>query len=60
VVNGYILMAGGFLLLGGRLGDMFGRRRLFLAGVLIFGVFSAVCGAAVSPSMLSPAGSCKD
>jgi EmrB/QacA subfamily drug resistance transporter len=52
VVNGYILMAGGFLLLGGRLGDMFGRRRLFLAGVLIFGVFSAVCGAAVSPSML--------
>jgi EmrB/QacA subfamily drug resistance transporter len=52
VVNGYVLMAGGFLLLGGRLADMFGRRRMFLAGVLIFGAASAVCGAAVSPAML--------
>jgi 2,4-dichlorophenol 6-monooxygenase len=52
VINGYVLMAGGFLLLGGRLSDMFGRRRLFLAGVLVFGVASATCGAAVSSSML--------
>jgi EmrB/QacA subfamily drug resistance transporter len=52
VINGYVLMAGGFLLLGGRLSDMFGRRRLFLAGVLVFGAASAACGAAVSSSML--------
>ena len=52
VVTGYVLMAGGFLLLGGRLSDMFGRRRLFLAGVLVFGAASAACGAAVSSSML--------
>jgi EmrB/QacA subfamily drug resistance transporter len=52
VLNGYVLMAGGFLLLGGRLSDLFGRRRLFLAGVIIFGTASVVCGAAVSSSML--------
>lgn len=52
VINGYVLTAGGFLLLGGRLSDMFGRRRLFLAGVLVFGVGSVACGAAVSSSML--------
>src|SRR5215469_6457199 len=52
VINGYVLTAGGFLLLGGRLSDMFGRRRLFLAGVLVFGAASAACGAAVSSSML--------
>jgi EmrB/QacA subfamily drug resistance transporter len=52
VVNGYVLMAGGLLLLGGRLGDMFGRRRTFLIGVLVFGAASATCGAAVSSSML--------
>jgi EmrB/QacA subfamily drug resistance transporter len=52
VINGYVLTAGGFLLLGGRLSDMFGRRRLFLAGVLLFGAASATCGAAVSSSML--------
>ena len=52
VVNGYVLMAGGFLLLGGRLADMFGRRRLFLIGVLVFGVASAASGAAITPAML--------
>jgi EmrB/QacA subfamily drug resistance transporter len=52
VINGYVLTAGGFLLLGGRLSDLFGRRRLFLIGVLVFGVASAACGAAVSPGML--------
>ena len=49
VVNGYVLMAGGFLLLGGRLADILGRRRLFLAGVAVFAIASATCGAAVDP-----------
>ncbi|MDQ2751182.1 MAG: MFS transporter [Actinomycetota bacterium] len=52
VVNGYILMAGGLLLLGGRLADILGRRRLFLLGVGLFAVASASCGAAMDPSML--------
>ena len=52
VVNGYVLMAGSLLLLGGRLADMYGRRRLFLAGVGVFAVASAACGAAVTPAML--------
>jgi EmrB/QacA subfamily drug resistance transporter len=52
VVNGYVLMAGGLLLLGGRLADVFGRRRLFLAGVGVFAAASAACGAAVTPAML--------
>jgi EmrB/QacA subfamily drug resistance transporter len=52
VVNGYVLMAGGFLLLGGRLADLLGRRRLFLIGVAVFAIASAACGAAVDPGML--------
>ena len=52
VVNGYVLMAGGFLLLGGRIADMFGRRKVFLLGVGVFALASAVCGAAVAPGML--------
>jgi EmrB/QacA subfamily drug resistance transporter len=52
VVNGYVLMAGGLLMLGGRLGDIFGRRRLFLLGVGVFALASASCGAAVVPGML--------
>lgn len=52
VVNGYVLMAGGLLILGGRLADVFGRRRLLLTGVVVFAVSSAVCGAAVSPGMM--------
>jgi EmrB/QacA subfamily drug resistance transporter len=52
VVNGYILMAGGLLLLGGRLADILGRRRLFLLGVAVFAIASASCGAAVDPGML--------
>ena len=51
-VNGYVLMAGGLLLLGGRLADIYGRRRMFLAGVGMFAAASAACGAAVSPAML--------
>src|SRR5439155_15801341 len=45
VVNGYVLMAGGLLLLGGRLADILGRRRLFLWGVALFALASALCGA---------------
>jgi len=52
IVNGYILMAGGLLLLGGRLADILGRRRLFLLGVGVFAIASALCGAAVDPGML--------
>jgi EmrB/QacA subfamily drug resistance transporter len=52
VVDGYVLMAGGLLLLGGRLADLFGRRRLFLVGVGVFALGSAACGAAVAPAML--------
>ncbi|MDP9116131.1 MAG: MFS transporter [Actinomycetota bacterium] len=52
VVNGYVLMAGGLLLLGGRLADVLGRRRLFLLGVGLFAIASATCGGAVDPGML--------
>jgi EmrB/QacA subfamily drug resistance transporter len=52
VVNGYVLMAGGFLLLGGRMADMLGRRKVFLAGVALFALASAACGAATDPGML--------
>jgi EmrB/QacA subfamily drug resistance transporter len=52
VVDGYVLMAGGLLLLGGRLADILGRRRLFLLGVGLFAAASATCGAAVDPAML--------
>lgn len=52
VVNSYVVMAGGLLLLGGRLADIFGRRKLFLIGVGVFAAASAVSGAASSPGML--------
>jgi EmrB/QacA subfamily drug resistance transporter len=52
VVNGYTLMAGGLLLLGGRLSDLLGRRRLFLIGVALFALASLTCGLAVAPAML--------
>src|SRR3954453_1109807 len=52
VVDGYVLMAGGFLLLRGRLSDLFGRRRLFLLGLTVFGLASALCGASQSSGML--------
>src|SRR6202451_3709627 len=46
VVNGYLLTFGGFLLLGGRLGDLLGRRRMFLGGIALFTLSSLACGAA--------------
>src|ERR671915_724258 len=52
VVNGYLLTFGGFLLLGGRLGDLFGHRRLFLAGIVLFTLASLACGLAGSQEFL--------
>jgi EmrB/QacA subfamily drug resistance transporter len=52
VVNAYLLTFGGFLLLGGRLGDLFGHRRLFLVGLVLFTLASAACGFASSQEML--------
>jgi EmrB/QacA subfamily drug resistance transporter len=52
VVNAYLITFGGFLLLGGRLGDLLGHRKLFLAGVALFTTASAVCGFATSQGML--------
>jgi EmrB/QacA subfamily drug resistance transporter len=52
VVNAYTLTFGGFLLLGGRLSDLFGRRRLFFAGVALFSAASLVNGLAGSSAML--------
>jgi EmrB/QacA subfamily drug resistance transporter len=52
VVNAYLLTFGGFLLLGGRLGDLFGHRRLFLAGISVFTLASLACGLSTSQGML--------
>src|SRR5438445_1667712 len=52
VVNAYLLTYGGFLLLGGRLGDLFGHRRLFLAGITLFTLASLCCGLANSQGFL--------
>jgi len=52
VVNAYLLTFGGFLLLGGRLGDLFGHRLLFLTGIALFTVASIGCGLATSPGFL--------
>src|SRR5438270_12958377 len=52
VVNAYLLTFGGFLLLAGRLGDLFGHRRLFLIGLTVFTCASLACGLAGSPASL--------
>jgi EmrB/QacA subfamily drug resistance transporter len=52
VVNAYMLTYGGFLLLGGRLGDLYGQRRLFVGGVLFFTAASLLCGLASSQWLL--------
>jgi EmrB/QacA subfamily drug resistance transporter len=52
VMNAYMLTFGGFLLLGGRLGDLYGQRRLFLLGLTVFTFASLACGVAVSQAML--------
>jgi EmrB/QacA subfamily drug resistance transporter len=52
VVNAYLLTFGGFLLLGGRLGDLFGHRRMFLAGISLFTLASLACGLSTSQELL--------
>ena len=52
VINAYMLTYGGFLLLGGRLGDLYGNRKLFLAGITLFTAASVACGVAGSQSVL--------
>lgn len=52
VIAAYVLAFGGLMLLGGRLGDAFGRKRVFLAGVALFTATSIVCGAAGNEATL--------
>src|SRR5690349_21151878 len=52
VVSAYAILFGGFLLLGGRLGDIFGRRRLFVAGLALFAFASLLCGLSWSEGSL--------
>jgi EmrB/QacA subfamily drug resistance transporter len=52
VVNAYLLTFGGFLLLAGRLGDLFGQKRVFLFGIAEFTVASLLCGLATSQTFL--------
>jgi EmrB/QacA subfamily drug resistance transporter len=52
VANAYLITFGGFLLLAGRLGDLFGHRRLFLIGIALFTLASLACGLANSQGLL--------
>jgi EmrB/QacA subfamily drug resistance transporter len=52
VISAYTLLFGGFLLLGGRTADLLGRRRMFIVGLLVFGVTSLVAGLAQNPEQL--------
>ena len=52
VLNGYTLTSGGLLLLGGRAGDILGRRRMFIAGISLFTVASLAGGLATTPGLL--------
>ena len=52
VVNAYLLTFGGFLLLGGRLGDLLGHRRLFVMGITLFTLASLACGLSTSQGFL--------
>ncbi|ELR68235.1 hypothetical protein C900_00589 [Fulvivirga imtechensis AK7] len=52
VVNGYALFLSALLLIGGSLGDQYGRKRVFLTGITVFTISSALCGLSTSPLML--------
>jgi EmrB/QacA subfamily drug resistance transporter len=52
VMNGYLITFGGFLLLAGRLGDLVGRKKVFLSGLVMFTAASVLCGVAGSQTML--------
>src|ERR1700755_1798267 len=51
VVNAYVIAFGGLLLLAGRVGDLIGQRRVFVAGLVVFTLSSVACGAALNPAM---------
>src|SRR2546430_10254598 len=53
VVNAYVLTFGGFLLLGGRLADLLGRRRVFIAGLIVFAIASLVVGLVTAVDVLN-------
>lgn len=52
VVNAYVIAFGGLLLLSGRIGDLIGRKRIFVVGLLVFTAASLLCGVSVSQPML--------
>ncbi|MGW4379714.1 MFS transporter [Kitasatospora sp. NPDC004531] len=52
VVDAYVIAFGGLLLLAGRLGDLLGRRRIYLAGLAVFTAASVLCGLATTPELL--------
>jgi EmrB/QacA subfamily drug resistance transporter len=52
VMNGYLITFGGFLLLAGRLGDLVGRKKVFLTGLVLFTAASVLCGVATDQTML--------
>src|SRR6202163_903846 len=52
VINAFLITFGSFLLLAGRLGDLVGRKRVFLTGIAVFTVASALCGVAPSQGFL--------
>ncbi|MGH9277508.1 MAG: DHA2 family efflux MFS transporter permease subunit, partial [Acidimicrobiales bacterium] len=52
VVNAYLIAFGGLLLLAGRLGDLVGRKRVFIAGLTVFTAASVLCGVSGGPAML--------
>src|ERR1700759_4130526 len=52
VINAFLVTFGSFLLLAGRLGDLLGRKRVFLSGLVVFTVASVLCGAAPSQGFL--------
>ena len=54
VVNAYVLTFGGFLLLGGRLADLLGRRRVFMFGLVLFALASLAGGCSTPPANASP------
>src|ERR1039457_6584462 len=52
VIDGYLITFGGFLLLAGRVGDLIGRKRVFLTGLVLFTAASVLCGLADSQGLL--------